>query len=862
MSAKTPRPARPDSRKSRVEAQPARAAQSRPGRVAVAAVLILLLAIAVLYREIVFEGKVFFASDNQSATSFAAVGKRQLAAGSYPVWNPYLFSGMPSYGSLAYTPYVYPVNFVLGLLVRFLFFPQYTWLLFHTFLTGLGTFLLVRSRGAHAGVAMAAGVFMMWMPNLVAVGANGHGSQACAVAYLPFALYFWDRLWRGRGLLMNAAALSITLGLSMLRGHLQISYYTYALVGLHAVYFGAVRVVDAVRGRDAGETPVPGRLRARLGAATAPPLRRALVDVGFAAIVLAAVVAMSLAMCAVLYGPVHDYAQYSIRGASAAGGAEYGYATSWSLHPTEMLTFLVPHSFGFGKELYLGHMPFTDYPNYLGVVVLAFALVALIGVRGRWVGFAAFVALVATLVSFGKFFPVVYNPLFQWLPYFSKFRVPVMVLIVQQLAVVVLFAAGASAVLTRASGGHSRRWALRALMVAGAAFVAALFTQGYWTGGFVSAAASHVRATQNPEQQRMVARIAGEFLARDLVQTSLIGLVLAATVFAFVSSRRIGAALLAAGVLVLGMVDYYRVDRFILHPERFRPYDAYRVVHDPAETARFSATDEMVDALRRLEGPFRVFPMDSPQRPFSAFFASNRFMVFGIESIGGYHPAKLSWYEQYLQALAEGLSRGNFQPLDMMNVRYIVSGTRLPELPRLRPVWNGHDFEQQERAIYENTGAFPRAWVAGAYRVTAPDETPALLAAGDVDLRHTALLDRKPAIEPAPGDSAQVTVVKRSDRELSLAVELDRPGIVVVSEIYYPDWKATVDGAPAEVLRANHVLRAVALGAGRHEIAFRYDASLLSRSAAVSVTAFALSLLALSGALVASWKGAPWKRSS
>jgi len=254
--------------------------------------------------------------------------------------------------------------------------------------------------------------------------------------------------------------------------------------------------------------------------------------------------------------------------------------------------------------------------------------------------------------------------------------------------------------------------------------------------------------------------------------------------------------------------------------------------------------------------------MDSPQRPFSALFGSNRFMVFGIESIGGYHPAKLSWYEQYLKALAEGLAGGNFQPLDMMNVRYVVSGTRLPELPRLRPVWSGQDFEQQPRVIYENLGAFPRAWVAGGYRVVSLDETPALLAAGDVDLRHTALLDRKPAIEPVPGDSAQVTVVKRSARELSLAVELDRPGLVVVSEIYYPDWKATVDGAPAEVLRANHVLRALALGAGRHQIAFRYDASLLNRSAAMSVAAFALSLLALSGALVASWKGAPWKRSS
>jgi hypothetical protein len=378
----------------------------------------------------------------------------------------------------------------------------------------------------------------------------------------------------------------------------------------------------------------------------------------------------------------------------------------------------------------------------------------------------------------------------------------------------------------------------------------------------VGAAAPHVRATQDPEQQRMVARLAGEFLARDLVQLSAIGLALAGAVFAFASSRRWSAAGLAGVVLVLGMIDYYRVDRFILHPERFRSHDAYRVIHDPAETERYAAGDEMVEALRKQEAPFRIFPMDSPQRPFSAFFSTNRLMMFGLESIGGYHPAKLSWYEEYLNALAASLSRGRFELLDMMNVRYLVSGAPLPEQTRFRPVWSGRDFEQQPRMIYENTKAFPRAWVVGAYRVASSDEDLALLAAGEVDLRHTALVDRKPAVEPVPGDSARVAVVRRSARELVLAVELDRPGLVVVSEVYYPDWKATADGVPVEVLRANHVLRAVALGAGSHEIVFRYDASLLRKGATVSVAAFALTALALAGALLGRRKGVSWKRSS
>ncbi len=821
--------------------------------------LVMVAAIAILYRDLVFQGKVFFAGDNEAAISFAAVGKQALAHGSYPLWNPYLFSGMPSFGSLAYTPYIYPVNFVIGLLRRALFLPESTWLLFHTLLTGVGTYFLLRDRGVRAAAATAAGVLMMWMPNLVAVGANGHGSQACAVAYMPLALLFWDRVWRGRGAIANGAALALVLGLSMLRGHLQISYYTYALVGLHFLYFGTARVVDGVRGRVPETSPLPARLAARREGAG--PRWRAWIDVSFAAGVLLVAMAVSLAMCAVLYLPVHEYAQHSIRGAQG-GGLDYGYATSWSLHPSETLTFIAPFSFGFGKELYLGHMPFTDYPNYLGILVVAFGVLALIVARTRWTIFLAVTAVVATLVSFGKFLPVLYDPLFKLLPYFNKFRVPVMILIVQQLAVVGLFGVGLDAFL-KSDRAHARRWALRVLLIAGGLFLVALFSQGYWSGGFIGAAAPHVRATQDPEQQRLVARLVGEHIAHDVVQLGLIAVLGAAAAFAFTSSRRMRTVTLTAVVLALCMADYYRVDRFILHPETFRPHEEYRIIRDKAAHDRYETSDALMDFLAGQEKPFRVFPMDSPQRPFGALFTSNRFMIFDVGSVGGYHPAKLSIYDDFLQILGPSLAKGSFQLLDMMNVRYVVSGARLPDSPVLRPVWSGRDYQGQPRAVYESLTAFPRAWVVGEYRVAGRDETLDALTNHTVDLRRTVLLDREPSIAPAAGDStAVVTVESLTSDKSDFSVDLDRPGIVVVSEIYYPEWKATVDGAPAEILRANHILRAIALPAGPHRIEFRYDSSLFERSAAVSISAFLLTLIAIAGTFVAGRKGAKWKRSS
>ncbi len=101
--------------------------------------------------------------------------------------------------------------------------------------------------------------------------------------------------------------------------------------------------------------------------------------------------------------------------------------------------------------------------------------------------------------------------------------------------------------------------------------------------------------------------------------------------------------MLAGVVMVLGMADYYRVDRFILHPERFSTTTRTASCTTGGNHA-LSTADEMVNVLcdrkSRLPDPSR---WTARSDRFPRCSGSNRFMVFGIESIGGYHPAKLSW---------------------------------------------------------------------------------------------------------------------------------------------------------------------------------------------------------------------------
>ncbi|MBD3180540.1 MAG: hypothetical protein GF417_13735, partial [Candidatus Latescibacteria bacterium] len=391
--------------------------------VTVAAVLILII-IAIM-PEITLQDRVFLTPDSKAPISFTEVGKKAMREeGIYPLWNPYIFSGMPSYSSMMFTPMVYPPSWVIGVLHDYLFMPEMGWLLIHYLIAGLGVYFLSRSLKLSPAVSLLCGFLFVMLPNYLAMGANGHGSQACAVAFIPFGLLFSRELLRGKRVVMMSGLLALTLGIQMLRGHVQISYYTYMLIGLLFIFEGIWMLKRGERRELLARTSL---------------------------LVAAFLLAVGIAM--VLIGPLRNYARYSIRGGSSGGGLDYGYATGWSLHPKEVLTFMFPWAFGFGKVTYWGSMPFTDYPNYLGVVTVIFAVIAIFRVRSRTKWFLLTAALLSTLLSFGKHFPF-YDLMFNYFPYFNKFRVPVMVLIIQQLAVVLLMGVGVQRVLEARSGGQ------------------------------------------------------------------------------------------------------------------------------------------------------------------------------------------------------------------------------------------------------------------------------------------------------------------------------------------------------------------------------------------------------------------------
>jgi hypothetical protein len=613
-------------------------------------------------------------------------------------------------------------------------------------------------------------------------------------------------------------------GIQLLRAHVQIAYYTQLAVALAFT----VWAVGRFRERKAGSV---------------------LSGAGLLAGALIAGVLVS----AVLNLSVHEYARYSIRGGGETGGVSYDYATGWSFPPAEIATFFVPSFMGFGGESYWGAVPFTDFPQYFGLVVLVLAAAALALRRDRFTVFLALLAGLSLVVSFGKHFPVLYGPMFKFLPFFNKFRAPNMIHILFEFAMVCLAALGVQSLLEAGASGRNRRGLKAALAAVGAVLGLLLLTLLLGKDAYVRWAA----------KAGGLAGAAHAMSVRDAFWALGLFGVTAVLVWR-AAAGRVRRGVFAGLLALLVVLDLWLVDRRFV---QFRPRGDVN--------AYFRATPE-VDFLKAQPGPFRIFPVQSGRAP-------NWYAYHTIENVFGYHAAKLRSVQEAIDAFGVGndgylfkyLARvdGNWawkadaeRPraeerahhafLRLMNVRYVLSPVALPD-SSLRLVLPPQ--VQGGSAVFEFTGALPRAFFPrSVVRVADGAAGLRLMAGGGFDPAETAVLEAGLPGPVVPSDSNRVEIVERGLHFLRADVRVATPSLLVFSEMHYPEgWKAAVDGRETPLYRANHVLRAVYLEPGAREVRMEFR----PRSFRLGLTVtLAAALLLAAGAGAGAWAGRRGRR--
>ena len=718
------------------------------------------------------------------------------ATGHFPLWNPYLFGGMP-YIAAMHGDIFYP-TFLLRMVM-----PTdvaMTWgFIIHLFLAGLFTFGFLRALGYSFYGSLVGGLAYMLSGQIASYASPGHDGKLFVSALFPLALWILYRGIRG-GKSWSWGAFGLVIGLCVLSPHPQLLQYMLLACGAYALFL-AFTTLDGI------SLPRPVAIK-RLAAA------------------LAAVI-VGLAIGAVQYLPVREYVKWSPR---AGGLADYATATSYAWNPEELMNVYLPQFSGM-LENYWGRNGIHLHSDYVGAGVLFLAGAAFIGLRGdsrrKHLVFWSITLLVALLWSMGSSTPFYRIP-FAIVPGTKYFRAPATIFFVGTLAIALLACAGTERFL-------ERRIPSRYLIgwIVGAGVIAFLAS----VGGLSSVAES---MADERMFDRVLANKGALFIGawRSFFFVCLVVGLGFALLRGKVSSRAAAWALAA-----LVTVDLWTIER------------SYWVFSPPAK--EIFASDPIIDMIKAEPQPARVlsFPVQ-PAHGRDVFLTGDGLMTHRIRNVLGYHGNQLGRYND-LVGLRSGDNR-MFSPnvLQVTNTKYLL--TDIPDLPFVGnatlvkgPVRNASG---DTVYLYRLKSEHPYSWVTPVAVKAPDDQVLATVLNPRFDVTRAALFDTSAKVAvsrdvqtlPAPLSIAtSVSHYEPGKVQIDLGAPAPQGSTLVVSENYYPGWKATVDGKPARTGRADYALIGVELPAGGRSVRLNFTSDSYERGKTITWAAIALGLLML-----------------
>jgi hypothetical protein len=771
--------------------------------------------------------------------------------GTLPQWNDRLFSGMPGslitgieQGSLLLK---YKVIELFGLVkspFNFLFVAM------------LSMFVLLLSVKVDRWLAAAGAIGYAFMTFSISSYEAGHITKVLAMGAMPGVIGGLALLSQRRYLL-GAAVTALFFGMVVNYFHYQIAYYAGIMVGLYFL----VELVSAIRSKD---------------------FKHMLLSSGIAT------VAMGLAVltCVGKLADTNDYAKATMRGGSAvaeatgAKGAQVGkkgldmdYAFSWSYGIDETFTLLVPGFKGgssnelvsdadFGDTrlpLYFGDLQFTSGPVYLGaslVFLFVFGLMlAFVWKKDKpldsdaqlnynWAIFGLVTFLVSVILGWGRHF-FINEFLFDSLPYYNKFRTPMMALVIAQVVVPMIGILGMYRFIVLVQGDGLSEVAQNKV------FKNTLILAGVMVGAVVLLTMS--TDFSSPETDKRIAEQGGmetvnkikdlrsglvwdDIFRSILFIVALIGLV-------YLALKKQASTLVAGAVMILLVgFDMIGISKRYLTDDNWEDKETEEAVLP-------SVIDNQIIANNK-DGK-RVFDY---RGGINGAFNDNRAGAFH-RNVGGYHPAKMSRYQDVMSyCIGSSSPTGsgdimNNHALDMLNCGFIM----------------GISQDGKSEIVVPRTTALGHAWFVDSVDEAATAKE-ALNMINTLNLRKHAVIeggDYKAGATAglalgarnfATDSTAAVTRLFYSNDSIAYESNNNQAGLAVFSEIYYNEkngaWKAFVDGKEAKALRVNYVLRGLEIPAGKHAVTWVYQPADRSMMVNIEWASSALILLLVGGSLV------------
>ncbi len=717
------------------------------------------------------------------------------ATGHFPLWNPYLFGGMP-YIAAMHGDIFYP-TFLLRMVM-----PTdvaMTWgFVIHIFLAGLFTYVFLRGLGYGFYGALVGGLAYMMSGQIASSVSPGHDGKLFVSALFPLALWMLHKGIR-EGKNWSWGAFALIVGLTVLSPHPQLLQYMLLTSGAYALFL-AFATLEGV------ELPRPVAIR-RLGAALLG-------------------VIVGLAMGAVQYLPVREYVKWSPR---AGGLSDYSAATSYAWPPEELLNAYLPQFSGM-LDNYWGRNIIHLHSDYVGVVVLVLAGAAFIGlrtdIRRKHIIFWSVALLISLLWSLGSATPFYHIP-YALIPGTKYFRAPATIFFVGTLAIALLACTGTERFLQlRVSRKYVLGWTIAGGVIAILASVGALTS-----------------IAESFADERVVDRVQANSAALFLGAWRSLAFVLFVLGLWFATSGgKITSRITAWVIVLLVVIDLWSVERL------------YWLFSPPAKV--IYASDAITETLKAEAQPSRVIAFDAKQTGArDPFLDGDALMTHRQRLVWGYHGNQIRRYNELapnrdvMHALAPNV-------LALTNTKFLLTNlSEIPSVPNLTlakgPVVNA---SRDTTYLYRFGATNPYSWVTP-IAVKAPDEQVlATLLDPRFDVRRAALFDTSANVAAAQNVQAlpnalAISTTVRHYEPGKVKIELNGPApagsSLVVSENYYPGWLASVDGKPARIGRADYTLIGVELPAGARSIDLNFTSTAYQRGKAVTWVAIAIGLLML-----------------
>lgn len=835
------------------------------------------LLLASLYFIPAFQGKELPMQDiRQSYASTIELREFKKQTGEFPLWTNALFSGMPAYMIAFDYPYTFvgrSVDFVLNLI------PRPINLLFIT-MVSMYLLLLVIGRGNADDEATAQGESQSSQRWLAATGAvayafgtylllaveAGHVSKVWAFAYAPgvlagVMLALRGRYWAGAAITAFFACMELN------ANHLQVTYYLFILIGIYVLMEG-IAMIRAGKAKQLGMGLAFLVLAGGLGAASFS--KRLLVLNQYQKETIRGRSELTRTGVPAKTTAAQPDAASPATAPKPAGASQDGldkdYAFNWSYGKAEALNLLIPNLFGggsggldqnsemykalvnkgvdpaaalqfteLGAPTYWGDQPNVGGPSYAGAVLLFLFVLGLTLSTNRIRWYLLVATLLMIVIAMGKNLLLINGPLFDYLPLFNKFRAVTMTMGIAQLFLAAGAVLGVQAIATRSLTFDQlkRPLAISFGLTGGVALILALLGSTFFTFqtandlpilmqyfGDEAAANEMLRALVSDRQS----------MARGDSFRSFIFIALAAGAIYLFVIKRIKPAVFFPVLLALMVLDLYIVDKRFLNNGNFIPKTQVNSAFDETPADAQILTDKSLS--------YRVWDQTG------SFMNDNRPSFFH-KSIGGYHAAKLRRYQELIEY---AFPKNTLNILNMLNGKYAI----------IQPQQDPNAQQQQPTApiAQANPEALGNAWFVKTVTQVA-DADAEMEAMKTLNPRDSMVVDKRFADQLAnlpvlDTTGATISLTKYVPDHLTYESNAPMEQLAVFSEVYYrgdTDWNAYVDGKKVPHMRANYVLRAMRVPAGKHTIEFKFEPPVVALGDTLDLIANGLLLAFIAGAI-------------